>query len=153
MIPFYFSFYFPQIILSIITYVLPFGFSLLGLAFCVIYFICKWKVFQKAGQKGWVALIPIYSIYVFIVKICGIHWAFFILLLLGFINPYTSIASIFILTMCFYNLAKRFNRNRVLASLSSILFAPLIIVAYGLLKECVYNSKIKVSNCGYFNQI
>lgn len=38
-----------------------------------------WKIFSKAGQPGWAAIIPIYNLYVFL-KITG-HSAWWILLL------------------------------------------------------------------------
>ena len=37
-------------------------FSLLFLIFC--YIIPLWKVFEKAGEKGWKAIVPIYNIYI-----------------------------------------------------------------------------------------
>lgn len=44
------------------TYLLSFMFFL----FCLIvfYIVCKWKIFQKAGQAGWKSLVPIYNIYI-----------------------------------------------------------------------------------------
>lgn len=125
---------------------------LFGGFFSILYLVCKWRLFTKAGQKGWKALIPFYSTYVFIVKICGIHWVFFALFIAGLVSSYSIFASILITTMCFYNLAKRFNSRVLLVTLCSILFAPIIIMVYGLQKEYVYDNKIKVSNCGYFNQ-
>ena len=36
--------------------------------------IAWWKIFQKAGEKGWKSLIPIYNVYI-LFKICGIkNW-------------------------------------------------------------------------------
>jgi len=40
------------------------------LAIVVFYIICLWKVFEKAGQPGWAAIIPIYNLYI-ILKIAG----------------------------------------------------------------------------------
>lgn len=33
-------------------------------AFMLLYIISAWKVFTKAGQPGWAAIIPIYNIYI-----------------------------------------------------------------------------------------
>ncbi|PLX31942.1 MAG: signal peptidase I [Ignavibacteria bacterium] len=34
------------------------------LLIAVFYIICYWKVFEKAGQPGWAAIVPIYNIIV-----------------------------------------------------------------------------------------
>lgn len=151
MFPFFFFFNVPKIFLNFVKLAITIGSVLFVLAFLVLYFIYKWKLFVKANQKGWKALIPFYSLYVFIVKICGIHWVFFILFILGFTSFYSIVASILIGTMCFYNLAAKCNKNKLLTSLLSILFGGLIIIYYGFSNKIVYDSKIKVSNCGYFN--
>ena len=44
--------------------------SLISLAICVISIIGLWKIFTKAGEKGWKAIIPIYSSYI-LFKISG----------------------------------------------------------------------------------
>lgn len=40
------------------------------LAFVVLIIAAMWKVFEKAGQPGWAAIIPIYNIYI-MTKIAG----------------------------------------------------------------------------------
>lgn len=44
------------------------GFSLFAIIFCLLMvllvLIAKWKIFSKAGEKGWKSLIPVYSTYV-----------------------------------------------------------------------------------------
>ena len=47
-----------------------------------------WKTFAKAGQPGWAAVIPIYNIYVLVVKIAdrGVLWV-----LLGLFIPFALI--------------------------------------------------------------
>ena len=44
---------------SILTTVLIFG-----TVFYVLLVIALWKIFTKAGEKGWKALIPIYNVYI-----------------------------------------------------------------------------------------
>ena len=49
-----------------------------GAAIMILLIIAWWKIFEKAGEKGWKALIPIYNAYI-LFKICGIKnwfWAF-----------------------------------------------------------------------------
>ena len=57
-----------------------FGFLLAaGAAIAILLIIAGWKIFEKAGEKGWKILIPIYDVYI-LFKICGIKnwfWWFF----------------------------------------------------------------------------
>jgi hypothetical protein len=46
------------------------GFMLFGLGGAVLFIIGCWKVFEKAGQPGWAAIIPIYNAYI-LLKIAG----------------------------------------------------------------------------------
>lgn len=49
------------------------------LIFYVLVVIAGWKIFKKAGEKGWKALIPIYNIYIMF-KIVGMANWFWIIL-------------------------------------------------------------------------
>lgn len=46
------------------------GFFIIWLAIVVFLIAAMWKVFEKAGQPGWAAIIPIYNIYI-MTKIAG----------------------------------------------------------------------------------
>lgn len=46
------------------------GFLIIILAIAVLMVVAQWKVFTKAGQPGWAALIPIYNLYI-MTKIAG----------------------------------------------------------------------------------
>ena len=66
----------------------------IGLVVAVLMMIAGWKIFEKAGEKGWKILIPIYDIYIFfkIVKMEKWFWVAFALsfiagLIAGFVNP------------------------------------------------------------------
>jgi hypothetical protein len=52
---------------------------LLGLAIFIVVIAGAWKVFTKAGQPGWAAIVPIYSTYVFVVEIAKKDMMWFIL--------------------------------------------------------------------------
>lgn len=54
-------------------------------AIVIFYFACMWKIFVKAGEEGWKALIPIYS---FIVrqKIIGKPWWWIFLMIIPGVN-------------------------------------------------------------------
>ena len=53
-----------------------------GLAMWVISVIATWKIFKKAGEPGWKAIIPIYNIYM-LYKIVGMKMWFWILICTG----------------------------------------------------------------------
>jgi hypothetical protein len=59
--------------------------GLFGLVIGVILIVAMWKVFTKAGQPGWAALIPIYNIYV-LCKVAGRPGWWVILMLIPFVN-------------------------------------------------------------------
>ena len=51
----------------------------ISLIISVLLIIAGWKIFEKAGEKGWKILIPIYDLYI-LFKICGLKnwfWAMF----------------------------------------------------------------------------
>ncbi len=56
-----------------------------GLLFAVVTVIAMWKVFQKAGEEGWAAIVPYYNLYVLYKITWGNGW-FFLLLLIPFAN-------------------------------------------------------------------
>ncbi len=58
---------------------------LIGLAFIVLMIASAWKIFTKAGQPGWAAIIPIYNVIV-LLKIIGKPWWWIIGLLIPFVN-------------------------------------------------------------------
>lgn len=60
------------------------------LAFVVLMIASMWKVFVKAGQPGWAAIIPIYNIYV-MTKIAGKPGYWTLLCLIPFVSIIFSI--------------------------------------------------------------
>jgi len=101
------------------------------LALVVFYVICQWKIFTKAGQPGWIALIPIYNYW----KLCEIvgrpgWWSLSFLLavipLVGWIIP--LIVSIIVMI----DLAKAFGKEPIFALL--LILLPLVglpMLAFG----------------------
>ena len=54
---------------------------IIALVIWILLVIAQWKIFTKAGEKGWKALIPIYNLYIYC-KIIGISfWKWFVALL------------------------------------------------------------------------
>ncbi len=56
-----------------------------GLVIGLVVIIAMWKVFTKAGQPGWAAIIPIFNLYV-LCKVAGRPGWWLILMLIPFVN-------------------------------------------------------------------
>jgi len=52
--------------------------GIISLVFMILQIVSKWKIFSKAGEHGWAALIPFYSTYV-LYKITWENGLFFLL--------------------------------------------------------------------------
>lgn len=63
---------------------------LIQLAVVVLVIAGVWKIFTKANQPGWAAIIPIYNVYIMI-KIVGRPWWFLLLLLIPLVNIVVAI--------------------------------------------------------------
>ncbi|MFX1708009.1 DUF5684 domain-containing protein [Chitinophaga sp. CC14] len=61
------------------------GFIIFCLAVAVFFIICLWKIFEKAGQEGWKAIIPIYNVYV-LTQIIGKPWYWVILMCIPYVG-------------------------------------------------------------------
>src|SRR5689334_12229068 len=60
------------------------------LAIAVVAIIGVWKVFTKAGQPGWAAIVPIYNLYI-LLQIAGRPAWWILLMLIPFVNLVISI--------------------------------------------------------------
>jgi len=58
--------------------------------FALILIVGLWKVYVKADQPGWAAIIPIYNIYI-LTKIIGRPWWWLLLLFVPIVNIVVSI--------------------------------------------------------------
>lgn len=67
-------------------------FFLMVIAFYVLVVIASWKIFEKAGEKGWKALIPIYNIYI-LFKIVGMTTWFWVCLAVSIVAQIVSVAT------------------------------------------------------------
>jgi hypothetical protein len=60
-----------------------------GLIFSLVIFVimiaAMWRIFTKAGEEGWKAIIPIYNIVV-LLKIVGRPWWWLVLMLIPIVN-------------------------------------------------------------------
>ena len=65
-------------------------FVLIMLAIWIVMIVAGWKVFEKAGEQGWKAIIPIYNYYV-LLKIVGRPWWWLLLYFIPFVGFITLI--------------------------------------------------------------
>jgi hypothetical protein len=72
-------------------------------AIIVLYIAGMWKVFEKAGQQGWLAIIPILNIYI-LIKIAGREGWWIILFLIPCVN-------IVVALIVYMDVAKQFGKS------------------------------------------
>ena len=104
------------------------AFGILGfvyLAFVVFLIISIWKVYKKAGQPGWAAIVPFYNLYIY-TKIIGRPGWWVILYLI----PYLGIIFVFISAI---DLAKSFGKSTSFGILALTIFGIIgfPILAFG----------------------
>jgi Family of unknown function (DUF5684) len=97
---------------------------IIGVLWAVLLIVALWKVFIKAGQPGWAAIIPIYD-WIVLLRVIGRPWWWLLLLLIPFVN-------IVILIIMMLNLAKSFGRGAGFG-IGLILFPAIwgLILAFG----------------------
>ena len=49
---------------------------LIAMACCIVLIVAAWKIFTKAGEAGWKALIPAYNTYLLFKIVWGNGWLF-----------------------------------------------------------------------------
>jgi hypothetical protein len=69
----------------------------------IVGIVAMWKLYAKAGQPGWAAIIPIYNIIV-LLKIINRPWWWLLLMLVPFVN-------IVILIIVIFNLGASFGKS------------------------------------------
>ena len=141
-------------ILAVILVILGFLVGIALSVFLIIIPMCK--IFKKAGEPWWKAIVPLYSQWVEL-KFVGLSWYWFIIyLILGMVsaraNSVNFVATWALLLFEFnvnYNLAKKFKKSNGFAVLCTLLpFVGLPILGYGKDK---YNKDVKVDQNGIFS--
>ncbi len=77
--------------------------SLIQLAVVVLIIVSMWKVFLKAGQPGWAAIIPIYNAYILLKVAAKPGWW-----LILFFIPLVNLVFIF---LTFLGVAEKFGKG------------------------------------------
>ncbi len=91
---------------------------------CVLIIVGMWKVFAKAGEPGWAAIVPFYNNYVLFKIAMGNGWLFLLTLIpaVGWIAPFVA----------YFMLAKKFGKGTGFA-IGNALLTPIfiLILAFG----------------------
>jgi len=129
-----------------------FGIILLGVIIFLI--VCECKIFKKAGESWWKALVPVYNTWVE-AKIGGLAW-WWCPIILGLsalatfqnLSYVAGIATLVVSFNFFYNISKKFGKTGGFALLITLLpFIGLPILAFGSDK---YNASAETDKNGIF---
>ncbi len=74
-----------------------------SLIICIAAVVGLWRVFSKAGEPGWAAIIPLYNTYVLFKIIFGNGWKFLLVLI--------PIYGIYLAIVAMFKLAKSFGKG------------------------------------------
>lgn len=77
--------------------------AIIGVVLLILLVVAEWKIFTKAGEKGWKSLIPIYNYYILCKIADGNGWKFLL-----FIVPIVNLVYIIMLN---YRLALSFGKD------------------------------------------
>ena len=120
---------------------------IIQLVIAVYIIFITWRVFEKAGRKGWECIIPFYNIYVAF-TIAGLEWWYLILMFVPFVNIYVAVhLSI--------ELAHRFNKSTAFG-FGLLFLNPIFMSILAFEKDTVYtpvdgSSNMNSSNNNNFN--
>lgn len=110
-----------------------FGTLLLGfLIFWVVSIIALWKVFEKAGEKGWKAIIPLYNYWV-LCQIAGRPGWWSLSVFLSIIPLVGWIAPLVVYIIVALDLGKAFAKSTLFSVVGLIIFSfvGLLILGFG----------------------
>ena len=93
--------------------------SVVGIIGAVIGIIALWKIFEKAGEQGWKAIIPLYDTYTFVKILEGNGWKFLLLLI--------PVVNIVYAIMLLVKLAKAFGKSTGFA-IGLIFLSPIFML-------------------------
>ncbi len=83
----------------------------------LLMYAAEWRMFEKAGQSGWKALIPFYSAYIQF-KIAGLSGWWVLALMVPLLDIYAAV-------LLSLGTAERFGKGTIFAVLGLLVFAPI----------------------------
>lgn len=102
---------------------------IIELAVAAYVIFINWRVYEKAGRKGWESIIPFYNIYVFF-TIAGLEWWYILLLFVPFVNIYVAVK----LAIEF---AHRFNKSTAFG-IGLLFLNPIFMSILAFEKDTIY---------------
>lgn len=111
------------------------GTLLIGAGISIIIFVALWKIFKKAGKKGWESIIPIYNLIV-LLEISGLPTWYLVLYLIPLVNIYAMFKT-------YIELSKKFGKDTGFGVL--MVFFPVICMPILAFSNCTYKSKDEVN--------
>ena len=106
-------------------------FLLLAIAFFILPYAGMWKLFEKAGEPGWKAIIPIYNTYIMI-KLAGRPWWWLLLFL------FLPIVNVLIAFGIIIDFVKSFGKFKLREHAAAILLPFIYLPKWGWDKETKY---------------
>ncbi|MBR5388963.1 signal peptidase I [Candidatus Saccharibacteria bacterium] len=83
-------------------------YSVVAIAIYILFIVAWWKIFTKAGEKGWKSLIPIYNVYI-LCRIIDINFWIYVLaipfglgLLAGLVPALSIVAALYSLFLVIF---------------------------------------------------
>lgn len=131
---------------------------LLIIALAVVTCIAQWKLFKKAGKKGWEAIVPFYNTWV-LYEISGLNWWYFLITIAislisssteGTLSFILSLGSYYISFITYYNLAKKMKQNEMLYGILGIFVPVVAVLILGFSKDITYDGTIETKPNGIF---
>lgn len=118
-----------------------FGIMIFSLILSLIIIISYWKIFNKAGKPGWVALIPVYN-YIVMIQIAKLPIWYIILFFIPVVN-------IYILFKINIEMAKKFGKSSgygIGMTLLSVIFVPLLAFSDSVYEEMKIDANTNPNN-------
>ena len=97
----------------------------------VLFLVGTWKLFDRAGEKGWKAIIPFYNLYIGVKLFWGgSPWKFLLI--------FVPIANIVFELMLLYKMAMSFEPHKTAYGVLNIFFAPIVVMVLAFGKDHDY---------------
>ena len=128
----------------------------------IVFLVAKCKMYRKAGKKGWEAIVPFYSDWIY-TEIAGVEWWWFIALIASNIFSFTtnngnqtisfnftSVIGLFGAFVCNYNISKKLHKDVGFAVLMTI-FPFVMVPIIGFSSSYSFDNSVKVTKNGPFD--
>lgn len=116
---------------------------ILALAVSIFTIVCNWKVFKKAGKKGWEAIVPIYNTIV-LLEITNLPMWYIALF-------FIPVGNIIVMFLIYIELAKKFGQSAGFG-VGLVFLNPIFMAILAFNKNYVYQGQVVMNNQPMYNQ-